>query len=258
MFRHLFSADPDAARFEFEAASDGEYVIRLQPALNWHGLREVVLTSEAGLRFPVKDSTLRAVRSWFGDARDGGARDHEGVDIFAPRGTTVVAVADGVIESVTNTSIGGRVVWQHDPQRNLSYYYAHLTQQHVARGDVVRAGDRLGTVGNTGNAAATRPHLHFAIYRPGRVAINPVPFLYDQAFDSVGVVTVAATALGRWTRTAEDDVWLRFAPALGAGPVTRLPRNSRVRLIGGIRDWNRVVLEDGTTGFLPSWQVAQH
>ena len=257
MFRHLFSANPDSARFEFEAASDGEYVIRLQPVLNWRGLREVILTSEAGLWFPVKDSTLRAVRSWFGDARDGGARDHEGVDIFAPRGTTVVAVADGVIESVGNTSIGGRVVWQRDPQRNLSYYYAHLTQQHVTRGQTVRAGDRIGTVGNTGNARATRPHLHFAIYRPIRVAIDPVPFLYDQAFDSVGAVTAARTALGRWTRIAGDDVWLRFAPALGAGPVARLPKNSRVRLIGGIRDWNRVVLEDGTTGFLPSWQVAQ-
>ena len=255
MFRHVFSSDPNASSFEFEASADGEYVIRLQPALEWQGLREVIVASVAGLIFPVRESSLQSVGSWFGDARDGGKRDHEGIDIFAPRGTSVVAVADGVIESVETTSVGGRVVWQYDRRRDVTYYYAHLNTQQVNRGDAVRAGDRIGTVGNTGNAAASRPHLHFAIYRPGRSAVDPVPFLYDQSVDSLSAVAADASALGNWTRVVDEGVLLRLSPAGDAGSVTRLPRHAQVRLIGAVRDWHRVALEDGTTGFLGAWQI---
>jgi peptidoglycan LD-endopeptidase LytH len=89
---------------------------------------------------------------------------------------------------VSKTAIGGYVVWQDDPVRNVSYYYAHLRSQSVQPGQHINAGDEIGTVGNTGNARTTPSHLHFAVYKPGRVAIDPVPFLFDQPGEPIPVV----------------------------------------------------------------------
>ena len=114
-----------------------------------------------------------AIQSRWGAPRDGGARRHEGIDVFAPRGTPVLAGAAGRVSRVQETPIGGRVVWLQTDAGSL--YYAHLDRPLVAAGDRVGAGDTLGTVGNTGNAAATPPHLHFGIYAPR--AIDPEPFV---------------------------------------------------------------------------------
>ena len=111
--------------------------------------------------------------SSFGAERDGGQREHHGIDILAPRGAPVLSAGDGVVSSVAVTDIGGKVVWVLDPARDLSLYYAHLDSQGVSPGTRVRAGDALGTVGNTGNARTTVPHLHFGIYRPARGADRP-------------------------------------------------------------------------------------
>ena len=56
-------------------------------------------------------------------------------------------------------------------------YYAHLDQQLVSPGERVNAGEIVGTVGNTGNARTTAPHLHFGIYAVGRGAIDPYWFI---------------------------------------------------------------------------------
>jgi murein DD-endopeptidase MepM/ murein hydrolase activator NlpD len=117
------------------------------------------------------------VQSIFGDPRDAGRRQHEGVDIFASRGTPVLSATHGVVTRVGETTRGGRVVWVWDPGRALSLYYAHLSEQHVTIGQRVDAGDVLGTVGNTGNARTTPPHLHFGIYERGRGAIDPYWFI---------------------------------------------------------------------------------
>ena len=82
--------------------------------------------------------------SGFGAARDGGRREHHGIDILAPRGTPVLSAGDGVVSSVAVTDIGGKVVWVWDSARDLSLYYAHLDSQGVSTGTRVRAGDALG------------------------------------------------------------------------------------------------------------------
>lgn len=116
-------------------------------------------------------STWQAPRS--------GGRRHEGADLFAKRGTTVVSAVNGQVWRVGHDSLGGQVVWVLGEGRTL-YYYAHLdafadglhTGQHVKRGDT------LGFVGNTGNARTTPPHLHFGMYRVGLSGIraqDPVP-----------------------------------------------------------------------------------
>ena len=106
----------------------------------------------------------------------GGARSYEGVDIFAPKRTPVVAVADGHINSVTENRLGGKVIFMRPAGKNISLYYAHLDEQLVSQGQRVKKGDTLGLVGNTGNAITTSPHLHFGIYSVGG-AIDPFPFV---------------------------------------------------------------------------------
>jgi murein DD-endopeptidase MepM/ murein hydrolase activator NlpD len=250
VFRLVHSAHPRANEFSFEAKTDGVHVLRLQPELMKGGEVAITVTTAAGLTFPVFGKNSKAIKSFFGDARDGGRRDHEGIDIFAARGTAVLAVADGIITDVGNNKLGGKVVWQHDAERDVTYYYAHLNSQSVQQGDRVSAGTTIGTVGNTGNARTTPPHLHFAVYRPGRVAINPVPFIYDAPADVIAPVLVDLTRLGDWTQT-EKPTTLHASPARTARVLAQVPANTKVRVVSGVREWHRVELEDGRRGFMP-------
>lgn len=117
------------------------------------------------LTVPVRGVARASLRSSFGEPRSGHRR-HEGIDIFARRGTPVVAAAAGeVVRIGTADRLGGNTVWVAGEGARL-YYYAHL--QRFARGlhvgERVAAGAVLGYVGNTGNARHTPPHLHFGIY----------------------------------------------------------------------------------------------
>jgi hypothetical protein len=164
-----------------EATDDREVIVRVQPELLRGGTVTVTLRANPALRFPVAAARPRDLQSIFGDPRDGGRRQHEGVDIFAKRGTPVVSATDGVVLRVGETALGGRVVWVWDPTRGLRFYYAHLDEQLVSTGELVDAGDVIGTVGNTGNARTTPPHLHFGIYERGRGAIDPFWFIAPHA-----------------------------------------------------------------------------
>ncbi len=165
-------------RLEFEPRRDAEYILRLQPELLRGGNYTVTVRTTPSLSFPVEGHGTDDIWSVFGDPRDGGARLHEGVDVFAPRGTPVLAVAPGVVRGVGFRNRGGQVVSIIDEQRGLVYYYAHLDQQLTAIGVRVEPGDVIGTVGNTGNAITTPPHLHFGIYERRWNAIDPWNFLY--------------------------------------------------------------------------------
>ncbi len=116
------------------------------------------------------------IGSFWGDSRDGGSRKHQGIDIFAKKGTPVVAVADGVIVQTGNERLGGKTVWLQTTDHPWNVYYAHLDKQKVHAGQVVKKGDVLGTVGNTGNARFTPSHLHFGIYTM-RGPVNPLPYV---------------------------------------------------------------------------------
>ena len=249
VFRLVHSAGDDVREFSVEARTDGVHVLRVQPEIMRGGAVAITLTAAAGLTFPVLGTNSGSIGSFFGDPRDGGARDHEGIDIFAPRGTAVIAVADGVVTDVGNTKVGGLVVWQYDPERDVHYYYAHLHTQEVRVGQQVEAGMTIGTVGNTGNARTTPTHLHFAVYRPGRVAIDPVPFIFDAPGEPVMPVLVDLTRLGSWTETTRSTT-LHASPARGARVLAELPSRTRVRVLSGVGEWHRVQLEDGRRGFM--------
>jgi murein DD-endopeptidase MepM/ murein hydrolase activator NlpD len=146
------------------------------------------------LVFPVSGKKSH-VGSFWGDQRDGGRRKHEGIDIFAKKGTPVVAICDGVIASRDNGGIGGKTISLESEDYRWSAYYAHLDKQYVREGQYVKKGQVLGTVGNTGNARYTPSHLHFGIYKSSG-AINPLPYVKHSPKISVKSKTKRKTAKG--------------------------------------------------------------
>jgi len=116
---------------------------------------------------------------------------HGGVDIFAPIGTPLVSCVNGEIVKIGKTKVGGNRVTIRD-SRGLNYYYAHMDklQPSLRRGDLVSAGEFIGTVGDSGSAKGTHPHLHFSIYdKRGykRGNIDPWPFLSSQ-LDNINTI----------------------------------------------------------------------
>lgn len=125
--------------------------------------------------------TLKSIYSDFGDPRDGGAREHEGQDIIAPRGTPIASPTDAVVTRTGNGSSSGITVTTRNPGGE-TFIYMHLDEvaEGVKAGTVLEPGDILGFVGDTGNAKGGVTHLHFEI-REGREATDPFPRL-DREF----------------------------------------------------------------------------
>ena len=129
--------------------------------------------------FPVLQPYDLPLINSYGFARStGGGHWHEGIDIFAPIGTPLVASETGVISSVGVASLGGTRLWITGDS-GTRWYYAHLSgyAPNIRDGQVVQAGDVIGYVGDTGSARGTDPHLHLEIRPPGIRVINPYPQL---------------------------------------------------------------------------------
>jgi murein DD-endopeptidase MepM/ murein hydrolase activator NlpD len=171
----LLSADTSASQFSFDIEETGDYVLRLQPELFRTGEYSLSISVAPSLGFPIAYSKAN-IGSFWGDDRDGGKRNHEGVDIFAPKLTPAIAAADGYITGVREGGLGGKTVWLRPEGKNYTLYYAHLDQQLVKEGQLVKKGETIGLVGNTGNAKYTPSHLHFGIYTYAG-AIDPLPFV---------------------------------------------------------------------------------
>lgn len=100
------------------------------------------------------------------DQPRGNERHHEALDIMAPKGTKVLAAADGKIVKLFTSKPGGLTIYQFDPTEKYAYYYAHLDRyaDGLQEGAQVKRGDLIGYVGTTGNADPNAPHLHFAVF----------------------------------------------------------------------------------------------
>jgi murein DD-endopeptidase MepM/ murein hydrolase activator NlpD len=119
------------------------------------------------LAVPVAGVERSSISDSWGDPRENGLRLHHGTDIMAPGGTPVSAAAPGTIEKLWNSAAGGTTIYVRSPQRDWTYYYAHLSAYApgLHEGQVVNTGDPLGFVGDTGNAGAGNFHLHFGLTR---------------------------------------------------------------------------------------------
>ena len=146
-----------------------------------------VSVGPAGVAIPVVGIKPAALANTFKQARAGGARAHDAIDIMAPSGTPVVAAAPGRVEKLFFSKGGGGITaYVRSLDGKWSYYYAHLQEYApgLAEGMPIRRGQMLGRVGISGNANPSGPHLHFAVNRMDRgdgfwegKPVNPYPLL---------------------------------------------------------------------------------
>ena len=139
------------------------------------------------LIIPVQGIAASQLTDTFTQAREGGLRVHDAIDIMAPRGTPVIAASAGTIEKLFASNAGGLTIYLRCADRRFIHYYAHLDSYAagLSEGQRVAQGQVLGAVGFTGNANPAGPHLHFAVqlttdaakwYEPS-TALNPYPLL---------------------------------------------------------------------------------
>ena len=149
--------------------------------------RQVDAKTARELVIPVLNVRPTELSDTFTDSRGGGERLHEAIDIMAPRGTSVIAAGPGTIEKLFQSDAGGNTIYIRSNDGRTIHYYAHLDDyaEGLREGQKVRRGQRVGTVGSSGNASADAPHLHFAIlqttpdaawWEPAN-AVNPYPLL---------------------------------------------------------------------------------
>ena len=175
---------------------DGEGEIPISPEareaqpLDTQVARRPEKGAAGALLIPVLNVRPGDLSDTYTDARGGGSRLHEAIDIMAPKGTSVVAAAGGQVEKLFTSDAGGLTIYIRSADGKTIHYYAHLDEyaEGLKEGQRVRRGQRLGTVGSTGNASPDAPHLHFAIlqttpdaawWEPAN-AINPFPLLANR------------------------------------------------------------------------------
>lgn len=236
-----------------EFSNDEECVLRIQPELLANAWYSINITVTPVLINPVFGASNKSIGSFYGASRDNGKRSHEGVDIFAPRGTPVVAPTDGYISRVGTNILGGKVVWMKDMKRQHAYYFAHLDSQMVQPGAHVRQGHVLGLVGNTGNAKRTPPHLHFGIYQSG----SKDPLHYIRKIEEVIVSLPIDTGFHQKAfKTKQHIAELREGPSSALDVKMSLKKNTYVTVIGQSSDWYRIRLPNDAEGFLLKKQLA--
>src|SRR6266496_1904764 len=177
----------------------------LQRPLSWlhrKTVKKIALTIAAGLlvlyvrvarlyaenpdpkiAMPLKDVSKKQIADTWHAPR-GVGRQHEGEDIFAPRGTPIYSATAGYVYNVGEDNLGGHTVSVIGAGGRV-YYYAHLDSYaaRIAEGDPVTTRTVLGYVGSSGNANGTPPHLHFGVYSSSG-AINPLPLLTDRSSET--------------------------------------------------------------------------
>lgn len=150
-----------------------------------------VTLGPTGLAIPVSGMKPSQLTDTYKQARSGGARVHDAIDIMAPHGAPVIAAAPGKVEKLFFSKGGGGITaYVRSDDGRWIYYYAHLQDYApgLKEGQNIGRGAPIGRVGSTGNANPAGPHLHFAIHRMRPeddwhegTAINPYPLLAGNA-----------------------------------------------------------------------------
>lgn len=164
---------------EWHASTEGEAYTQIGALLDWP------------YQFPVDHLHPAFADDWgFERPQNEGyaSTRHHGTDVFAPRGTAILSVNEGIVEEAGWNHLGGWSCTIMDESTGVRFYYAHMDQQPaIARGDVVERGQLLGYIGTSGEGppgtsnVIAQPHLHFGMYLTTegglRYAVNPHPYL---------------------------------------------------------------------------------
>lgn len=233
----------EAGTYTHFTEKNGFYRVVIQPEIAFSDTFNLKIYTQPSMLFPVAGKGNSAVQSFWGAIRDGGARNHEGVDIFASRGTPVVAVADGIVMRTGNQGLGGKQVWQRDGLLGNSLYYAHLDSVMTTAGTRVKVGDTLGTVGSTGNAAGGSPHLHFGIYSTGG-AVDPWPFLRKRDAPKNSQLQIPRF------ETVKAGTNIRRGPGTAFEIADTTPVKKPVKILATTAGWFHIKTSTGKEGFV--------
>ncbi len=120
---------------------------------------------------PVAGVAVKDLYDSFDEARGGGSRKHEALDIMAARNTPVLSALSGVLLKFHNSVAGGLTIYASDPSNRYVLMYGHLDSYRsgLKEGDALQRGQIIGFVGSTGDASPSAPHLHIAITRNDNV-----------------------------------------------------------------------------------------
>ncbi len=241
----LKASEKDSSQLSYTISKYGFYKITVQPEMKRAAPFQLKIYTQPTYQFPVSGAGNKNVQSLWAASRDGGKRSHEGIDIFAPRGTPLVAVTDGRISSTGNRGLGGKQVWLRDGLFGKTMYYAHLDSINVKEGQRVKLGDTLGFVGNTGNAKTTAPHLHFGIYKGSTGPVNPYPYVKITEIPEINQQNTWTKALVNRNKTTVHQ-----GPSAALDEIGSLSKNDTISVLGKYGTWFHIVAKDSIKGFV--------
>ena len=244
----------DTSIIQEEIKDDGFYHVRLQPELLAGGEYTLTIRSAPSLAFPVPSQSNPRIGSFWGDARDAGSRNHEGIDIFGSLRTPVVAAADGHINTVGTNNLGGKIIFLRPSDKKYSLYYAHLDSQLVREGQRVSKGEIIGLMGKTGNARNTPVHLHFGIYT-NQGAVDPFPFVNPDQKDPAAI-TVSQKVLNKLARSKKNAT-IYIAPQKNAVALSSPAANTLLEVIAAAASWYKVRMPDSSEGFIAGTGITE-
>lgn len=232
-----------------EIKEPGLYKVVIQPEINSNTPFTIQMKKSSVYEFPVAGGTNKNIQSFWGATRDGGRRSHEGIDIFAARGTPVIAATNGRITSSGERGLGGKQVWLRDTERGQSLYYAHLDSIAALGNSRVKKGDTIGFVGNTGNARTTAPHLHFGIYKGYSGAIDPLSFVYQITEPNFEVLPIDEALQERVITKATSN--LRDQPSTrNSRIIGNLTAQDTLQMLGKANDWFHIRTAQNQAAFI--------
>jgi murein DD-endopeptidase MepM/ murein hydrolase activator NlpD len=244
IFNHLKSSEDKKSIISQEIETSGFYKVIVQPQMKLQFPFVLKIYTEPLYVFPVSGGNNKNIQSFWADPRDTGSRSHEGVDIFADRGTPVIAISDGIIDSAGERGLGGKQVWLRDGLFGKRIYYAHLDKIAVSEGEKVKIGDTLGFVGNTGNAKDLPPHLHFGIYK-AKGAVNPLPFIKKTEIQTSEMPSSITKAI-----TLKNNADVRKGPAAVFKQFGSLKKNDILIVLGKNQKWFHIQTSDSLKGYV--------
>ncbi|MDQ7813074.1 M23 family metallopeptidase [Brevundimonas sp.] len=164
---------------EVPAAAEAELPVPEAPPVTAVARPAGPMTRLIAFATPLKGYAVNSAYGLRRLAGEAAARQHKGIDIAAPRGTSIFVASEGEVVRTGYDAAGyGRFIEVRHPN-GMSTLYAHLSRVDVARGDRLGSGERIGLVGSTGRS--TGPHLHFEVRRD-QTQVNPTSVL-GQAFE---------------------------------------------------------------------------
>ena len=242
--KNVFESQYQGMPIPLEFENSGDFRLVVQKNHGPPSPINIIIYSKAKLAFPVAGKDNRAIQSLWGAPRDGGRRRHKGIDIFAKRGTPILAGSNGRISYAGSKGRGGKQVWLRSSELRKSIYYAHLDSILVSKGTSVMKGDTIGHVGNTGNAKTTPPHLHLGIYGQ-HGAVDPLPFVEIKEIPKPVFRTVPVRG-----NITDKNSNIRIGPDKDFLKLTDFKPAGEMQIIGQVGNWFMIKNDEQQTGYI--------